>query len=573
MKRWFMLLTMILLLAGCGSEAAEPADTEEVRLPLTQWELPGGSWNLVAAMGDGLLLHDGSELVLLSADSREVTAGIALEHLSDARSGDIQVGGRGVSFYDRQTQTVCFLDENLQKISYIQLQGQVQGAVLLTADWSSLYYCTAEGVQMLDMNTGISRTLAYREENWLGVDGVFMNTMLSCSIQQPDGTVGTLIISTQTGQTVWETGKVSQLSCWSELYFGKMSSEAGEEWVFGWGDGQPRNFWPAGDGRIIPLLANDKIVTVQGKVLNCYDLRTGRCVAMVEYEGASDLTELVYLDGNIYFTGGNALYRWDLELTAVNSFKSHTTYRYTPENPDVEGLRQQQMEARILDKMYGVNIILWDDTAAVQPHGYEFVPEYIPENYPHGLRELENALDTFGRDFMAAAGEWTPGRQLNIILVREIISDGETVPGIQYILNGNVYIALALGDNMEQTFYHLMGHIIDIVVLSNSMALDDWSKLNPKDFSYDNDYTANLERDGSKYLQGDSRWFIDTYSMSFPVEDRATILEYAIMSRNKSYFASDAMQAKLDTLCRGIREAFVLTGGSYPWEQYLKEES
>lgn len=570
MKRWFMLLAVILLMTGCGRETPGSTETEpQEQLPLMSWDLPGDGLTLVDTMDGDLLMHDGTQLMLLSADNREILAAAVLEHLQAASVSDIQAGDQGVCYYDRQTQTLCFLDESLQKVSYLELQGQVQGSVLLTEDWDRLYYCTADGVQSLDMDTGICRTIAYREEDWLGVNCVFMDTMLSCNIQQPDGTVGTLIISSETGQTLWETGKVSQLSSSSDLYFCKMTSDTLEEWVFGWGGDQPLNFWPPEDVSILPLLENEMVVTRQEDRFSCYDLELGCRVAEVAFDGAADIDRLVYLQDGVYFTDGSMLYRWDLELTAVEDPEVCTSYRYTLGDPDEEGLRAQEMSTFVLEKLYDVNILMWNDVTAAAPKGYEFAVEYIPEEYPERLRELESALDTFGRDFLLRAGEGTANGHINIVLVRDIVFGGESLSGIQYVLNGDIYIALKLEGGLERTFYHMMGHVVDTVVLCYSLALDDWEKLNPKDFSYDNNYEANLERDGSAYLQEDDRWFIDTYSMSFQVEDRATILEYAILPENDHYFASDAMQKKLQTLCLGIREAFELSGEGYLWEQYL----
>ena len=63
------------------------------------------------------------------------------------------------------------------------------------------------------------------------------------------------------------------------------------------------------------------------------------------------------------------------------------------------------------------------------------------------------------------------------------------------------------------------------------------------------------------------------YSMSFPKEDRARIMEYAMMPGNEAYFKSSTMQSKLKTVCKGIREAFGLKkyAEPLPWEQYLKK--
>ena len=77
----------------------------------------------------------------------------------------------------------------------------------------------------------------------------------------------------------------------------------------------------------------------------------------------------------------------------------------------------------------------------------------------------------------------------------------------------------------------------------------------------------------AKHLQDENRAFIDAYSMTFSHEDRAKVMEYAMMDGNESYFESEIMQAKLRQLCLGLRQAFGWKKyeGTFIWEQYLKE--
>ena len=60
--------------------------------------------------------------------------------------------------------------------------------------------------------------------------------------------------------------------------------------------------------------------------------------------------------------------------------------------------------------------------------------------------------------------------------------------------------------------------------------------------------------------------------MSFPKEDRARILEYAMTPGHEALFQATQMQAKLSQLCQGIREAYGLKKAeeTFLWEQYLQ---
>jgi hypothetical protein len=61
--------------------------------------------------------------------------------------------------------------------------------------------------------------------------------------------------------------------------------------------------------------------------------------------------------------------------------------------------------------------------------------------------------------------------------------------------------------------------------------------------------------------------------MTFAKEDRATVLEYAMLPGNESCFESETMQKKLNSLCWSIRRAFRWTDAEtvFPWEQYLHQ--
>ena len=118
----------------------------------------------------------------------------------------------------------------------------------------------------------------------------------------------------------------------------------------------------------------------------------------------------------------------------------------------------------------------------------------------------------------------------------------------------------------------MLMHVAESRVFAKASAFDRWNNLNPKGFSYENDYTLDLNGNEEQYLEGENRYFIDTFSMSFAKEDRARIFEYACMPGNEEYFRSAAMQTKLKRICEGIRSAFGLNKyqGELVWEQYLK---
>ena len=128
-------------------------------------------------------------------------------------------------------------------------------------------------------------------------------------------------------------------------------------------------------------------------------------------------------------------------------------------------------------------------------------------------------------------------------------------------------------DAPGKTIHHELFHIFESRVFSTCKAYDNWHQLNPTGFSYDYNYTDYPAHSDSPLLRGENRAFIDSYSMTFPREDRARIMEYAMLPDRQDCLSSDIMQRKLRTLCIGLREAFDLVKYPeiLPGEQYLTE--
>ena len=104
-----------------------------------------------------------------------------------------------------------------------------------------------------------------------------------------------------------------------------------------------------------------------------------------------------------------------------------------------------------------------------------------------------------------------------------------------------------------------------------------WSKLNPDDFYYMNDY--NKTSPFYRYTYGSAKadaYFVDSYSMSKATEDRARLFEY-LMRYDKEYgskyMESEAMRKKLHMYFESIRKCFDTTG--WPdetiWEHKLNQ--
>jgi len=130
-------------------------------------------------------------------------------------------------------------------------------------------------------------------------------------------------------------------------------------------------------------------------------------------------------------------------------------------------------------------------------------------------------------------------------------------------------VVIATGKYAQQALYHEFYHVMETHILAESTALDTWENLNPAGFSYNDGY--GTQQDADIYLRGQTRAFVDSYSMSYPKEDRARIFEYATLSGTGDIFRSEYMQRKLTAVCTAIRGAYRMkqVADVLPWEQYL----
>ena len=609
MKRWIFPLILALLLTGCGVRGTEPStdpsttapaapsesqtvptaeSTEPHTAPTTEPTEPSPpettvddgqpmnamelykEYDAVTGFGDQILLFSGVELSLWNFGAENPSVVIRIAGLPLPGGGQLQVTEENIVYFDSTAKAVVYLDNELEELKRLSLEEEILGRPWLAADGNKLYFCCPEGLRVWDLETGICRNLKIQAGNWLGITGSLLEgTALRCQLQEDDGTVRTLLVSAENGQTLYEGEILNSITGNGSMY----CCVTGEEWIFGTAGDRPQTLMLTEAVPLPEIQAAVNVLSSKGEtILHLIDLTTGRCVA-TQVMMAESIGELMAFNGYIWFFENGQLWRWDPALSAVEQDWSYTSYRYTYDDPDVEGLAALQARADALAQQYGIQVLMWQNVASAEPAGYTFGIEYRTDVYERAITALEAAFAKLPEQMLSRAADWATDGTLHIVLASGIATPSDTaystVTGMEYLLDGKVYIVLEMGDHMESAFYHTLYHVIDPLVLSNSIAYYKWNDLNPKGFQYDNDYLANLSRDGSQYLEG-TRYFIDTFSMSYAVEDRARIFEYAMMADNGAYFNSEPMQSKLKMLCQGLREVFGLTGDSYPWEQYLK---
>lgn len=613
MKYWLgLVLVLTLLLCGCAPEQ-EPTTPTDVTLPSqgttdpsaptetqepTEPEIPGlkrftvtGFYGM-AYLGDRIVLarddQGTGELCLVEPETMEVVKTVRLAEGLVPAWEEVRITDMGIGFYDQGSRMMVFWNTELQELARVSFPEEVLGKAWLSPDWTKSYYCTAWGIHVMDMQTHIEMLLKENPGQEQMLTGILENgTILRYSVISETGAHQTHLVDATTGALVEESLALDALTTWKDAYYLPIDDGAVRRLIFGTKTAQ-QLLWPrVEDAKIYPVPSVNGVVTEYAVsqedgstryIWEYYDLESGRRTAQIDIKNARMLALTPAGEDKIWCLSGNeiqeALYLWDLSQTPTDDTQVYVTPYYTADNPDRAGLAALQQELNVLGNQYGVTFRIWQDAVANNPWDYSFEGEYFAQVYRKYLPILQKVLSHFPEGFFQKA-TGSADKKLVISLVRSIgdivDTDGRReIPGIQYWLGDAPCMALELGNDLEKSFYHQIGLLIDNQVLMRSKAFDEWNKRNPAGFAYDNDYIKNLDRKDDQYLEAGKRYFVDMFSMSYAKEDRATLLEYACMPGNEAIFAEPVLQAKLKQICLGIREVFDLKNvqTTFLWEQY-----
>lgn len=331
--------------------------------------------------------------------------------------------------------------------------------------------------------------------------------------------------------------------------------------------------------------------------LNVYDTLSGKKTHETEF--ALEFSEDTWcsVPAKCYFEkyncvavlldGTNKIYVWDMDTES--SVSEDTAYYYfkwdDKEEYEEEVLATLRERADDIAEENDVIIHLGKDIEDFEEGTYGVrvcddislidnaldVLEVVLERYPDGM--LAQLDDDFGSE-------------LNIYLSGSIYPLDEygisEAVGLQNTLYDYTWIVADITHTygLEQTLYHEIMHAIDEYMdNADGGGIDDyeWEALNPDGFYYDYDYIANESNDDDRYtLYGDGSdvYFFDTYAKSYPHEDIARVMEYAMIEyrEDSGCFEYQGLNEKLRYLSKCIRENFDTTGWpeETEWEKEIK---
>ncbi len=596
MKRVFPLLLILLVLCGCTAapsnatvptEAEDPAATTGPALydpthPLEMdtdgavrvYELTD-SGNAVAVIGDYVVVFSGNVLRSYTGDNLNLVRERTLQTQEMPGYPDVRITAEALGFYDEVDHSVVILNGALKQVTNVKLSESIQGSLVLADSLDAVYFCTEDAIRVLNLKTGNSQML--RQQGYTAqmlVSGCFGGDILGCEVYNRDKQY-LCYIDSETGALLGTDNKRLSLQTGDEFYFTQVTDGETVDYLFGKIGQQPRSFRPAQpQAQIIPALEMGAMLTAveteTGLALDYYDLTTGLRTASVTLGSVCGTVNGSWADGSkncLWLLVEDVLYRWDLSMTPTGDTAVYTGQRYTAEHPDTEGLAACQQKADAIGEKYGVRIRVSDAPAGC---GYKLTHEYLVQPIENALDELDAALSRYHEKVLQGINSVSGNGKVTISLVREI--EGERTVA-QYWSGKDACIVLELGEGLEGRVDNGLYHVMDTFLFNNTSELDQWDERNPKGFRYDLNETDYLNRQDDSLLTGDKRAFVDSFSMSYPIEDRAAIFQYAMRSDGAEVFASKTMQQKLETLCKAIRNAcgWKKSEEVFLWEQYLEQ--
>lgn len=593
MMRITALLLACLLLCGCGqSQPSQPDPAPAIAVSqeravfagregdLETYRLPQEDAYALRPCFGGLLVLSGTgqtTLTLLSAQL-EVLAQTRLDFFLDANSPALQIHPDHLSCYHPTQAQTLVLDPALEPVSQIAAPQGLVGTPLLSQDRRTLYYCTDNALRAWDLDSGIRRLVTTFSQPGTTVTGLLEGGSVIQCTQRQDAQTATIFLSAQTGQILRRLDAPVSLQTAADRFYARFPYGGIQALVFGTAQQPPQILLPeqpGAEGVFLPELsmAVTGCLLDSGRIqLTGWDLASGGQTPPLLLCGTP--LSLAGLEGDVYLLtqqdSAVFLNRWAIRTEAGSG---RIAPYVTADHPDEAGLAQCRQLAQQIGQTYGLEVRIGPEAAAVQPWDYVFQPEEQPAVLLRELELLDQRLARYPASVLADT--IAHFSCLRICMVHSLSGSGpeglHQANGLQFLQDGDAYLILAIGRYSDRALYHEMYHVMQTHILTQSSGLDRWESLNPQDFSYDYSYTASSQSQPSVYLATGSRAFIDRYSMTFPKEDQARILEYAMLPGQQALFQAPALQQKLSTLCQAIREAYRLQDYPEPllWEQYL----
>jgi len=239
-------------------------------------------------------------------------------------------------------------------------------------------------------------------------------------------------------------------------------------------------------------------------------------------------------------------------------------------------------QAAVLSQKYGVEILIADQCDMIFTD-HEAEQLLVESEIRQALNTLDHVLGRYPQGFFEQCKHETY-KEIEIQLLGMLKKSYSTEDTI-YISGGFVTTAYpgkllmaldaraadpqdAINPILAGTMYHEISHMIDKRLAFDARYRADavytdsgWEALNPSGFVYNESYYGTLDPEYEDY-------FVDAYACTNATEDRARIMEYAMLGQVDIFAAKEGLTEKLAYYCQSIRDSFDTTGWpeKLPWE-------
>lgn len=220
-------------------------------------------------------------------------------------------------------------------------------------------------------------------------------------------------------------------------------------------------------------------------------------------------------------------------------------------------------QAQALSQRFGLNICIAEQCTLAYSH-YEASALTDPRYVREALAVLERTLSRYPEGML----KQLPYGQIEEIRI-ELVGDLRAKDGMgshPVSINGfaqdlgDVYIIVLESYVIaDETIYHELSHVIDkrlewyASIHPEAMFSEEaWLAVQPEGFQYAYSYT---DIPGNILVYKDSGYFVKEYSMTYPTEDRATLMAAAMIG-SEGFETSAQLQAKMRFYALCIRESF-----------------
>ena len=615
MKRKLMgLLCTCILLSGCqiGSTPDVPTEPPATEAPTTEPTV-----SALPLLDQGMVLEESNNLLYVPNETMEgmiqpdmrllgnglllseyrdqamVLNHISLEDGSLVASGSIAAGaetklyiGNGeIALCDRESGLVTILNERFQTLRTYPVSAGGDDWYL-NSELDTLY------IFYFDRGL-LARNLENGKEIWL-VDNGFQVESLGgggsylffhyTDRADQKTYIRCLNLSVAALETLPVDGHVSNIVRQGEIWL----LRKGDEQILVQGDELRSIAWTDSDVQLLPLrrhlLAMDRsrrnltLFDADGTFLSRCSLPQSTSHAMV----GSDFVWSGYWEG-YFFTDfdGNAsrLMFWDVRPdTDGDDLQMSPIGEAQQSQPVVE--QQLYKRAEELSQRFGVDIRIAERCAMDYTH-YDAYALTDPTFIRSALDLLENALsqypDGFFRQLCYGSVESIRIELVGVIKLKDTVEDRKDAAGAFAQNKGSYYLVALNGFLLQQeTVFHEFSHVIDKRLEWDSLIREDalyseeaWLALQPEGFQYAMSYLDTPEPTRA-YMATD--YFVRDYALTFPTEDRATLMAAAMEQNSWDFEAGSGRRMKMQFYADCIRDCFDTTGWpkTTVWEQVLK---